>query len=352
MGKFAKNTRILFLFPKPVKRELYLIENHQAPSERLYGMYELIKQGYMVDYTDVFYEGPFARFYSFMRRCKIKWLPLTVLLKIIRSDVVLIKDDFYTLAALAARLTGKKVIYKDSIFIPPKSLFRKVQALVNIALAHKIIAFSKSQIDLWRPVFPRYANKFEYIFYPLDKQFYVKSSRVDEEKSTLLSVGRDLGRDNHTLHAAVKRLNQSLDLVTLPYLLSAGIKEDPKVAIHQYISYAELFSIYSRSFCSIVPLKKGISYPSGIRAIMEAMALSVPVVAAKTPVLQEYFEDGKDIIYYEPENVDDLINKILSITSGTYNVTKLTRQASETMDRYTIEPYVRRLLVIINRELN
>ncbi len=352
MEKMYKNSRILFLFPKPVKKELSLIENNEAPSERLYGMYELIKKGYDVEYTDVYYEGAFAKFYSFMKRCKIKWLPLAVFLKIIRADVVLIKDDFYTLAALAARLAGKKVIYKDSIFIPPKNMFRRMQAIINMALAHKIIAFSVSQIELWRTDFPKYSGKFEYIFYPLDKPFYVRSSYVKEQKSTFISVGRDLGRDNHTLHAAIKSLNQSLDLVTLPYLLSRSIKEDPKVAIHQYISYSELFSIYGKSFCSIVPLKKGISYPSGIRAIMEAMALSVPVIAARTPVLEEYFEDHKELIYYDPENSADLADKISLLKSGAYNLKDISKRASEAMEKYSMEPYVDRLLEILYKELN
>lgn len=348
----SKNARILFLFPKPVKNELSLIENEEAPSERLYGMYELIKHGYDIDYTDAYYEGRFAKFYSFMKRCRIKWLPFTVLQKTLRADVVLIKDDFYTLAALVARLAGKKIIYKDSIFIPPKSVFRRVQAKINIILAHKIIAFSRSQIDLWRQDFPAHAEKFEYIFYPLDKKFYEQKSIKDKAKTTFISVGRDLGRDNQTLHSAIRKLDQSLDLVTLPYLLSPAIKEDSKVVIHQYIPYGELFAIYGRSFCSVVPLKKGISYPSGIRAIMEAMALSVPVIAARTPVLEEYFEDKKDIIYYDPENVEDLVNKISLLKSGAYDVSGITQRANKTMERYSIEPYVHSLLAIIFEEIN
>jgi glycosyltransferase involved in cell wall biosynthesis len=348
MGKINKESRILFLFPKPVKEELRQIESGEAPSERLYGMYELMQDGYKVDYTDALYAGPLVQFYLFMKRCKIKWLPFTIFSKILRSDVVVIKDDFYTLAVLAARLTGKRVIYKDSIFLPPKKLVRKLHAFLNIALADQVVAFSESQIELWKSDFPRFAHKFRYIFYPLDKKFYQGNMIECDEKHTFISVGRDVGRDNATLHSCIGQLNQTLDLITLPYLISEKLKKDPRVRIHQYISYQELFSIYGQSYCSIVPLKKDISYPSGIRAIMESMALSVPVIAARTPVLEEYFEDGRDIIYYDPENVDDLIDKVSGLMSGKYDVDALTKHAAQTMERYKIEPYAQEFLAIIS----
>lgn len=345
----TKETKILFIFPKSASKEHLLIKSGDAPSERLYGMHELKKMGYRVAACDAYYDSPFYKLYELTKFLKIKWLPFITVYRIARCDILIIKDDFHTLAALVGRIFRKKVIYKDSIFMPPKKRYKKLEAIINLSLAHKVIAYSKTQIDLWKDEYPQATEKFEFIFYPIDIKFYAeKASGYSSGNRSLISVGRDIGRDNETLCKACSLVDADLNLVTLPYLLSDNIRSQPKIKIHKYLSYAELFEMYRMSACAVVPLKKNISYPSGIRAMMEAIALGIPVVSARTPVLLEYFKDDSEVLYYDSESADALaerLNYIFRVETSTGSMVAAARKA---LDEYSIDKYALRFLEIIS----
>src|SRR5690606_6400601 len=67
---------------------------------------------------------------------------------------------------------------------------------------------------------------------------------------------------------------------------------NPQVTVHQRLSYEELFALYRECAVVVVPLKPGITYPSGIRALFEAMVLNRPRVATRNEVLLEYMAEG------------------------------------------------------------
>lgn len=313
-------------------------------------MYELKNLGYSVHACDAFHDGKLTKFYQFLKSLKLKWLPIVSVLKIIKCDVLVIKDDFYTLAALVARIFGKKVIYKDSIFMLPRSKYRRFQASINLMLAHQIVAYSKAQIELWVNKYPQYKNKFEFIFYPIDIAFYSRGAITGvPRENSIISVGRDVGRDNETLVKACSSADVSLELITLPYLLSDKIKGQAGVKIHQYLPYETLFDIYSKSICSVVPLKKNIIYPSGIRAIMEAVALGVPVISARTPVLLEYFSESAEILYYDAEDHQDLSKQINELKSVSLKSNEMILNARKRLEEYSIENYVNEFIKIMGR---
>src|SRR5690606_5037417 len=92
--------------------------------------------------------------------------------------------------------------------------------------------------------------------------------------------------------SACIQLNLRLKLVTLPYLIPDNARNHPNVEVLQRLPYDKLFELYANAASVVVPLKEGISYPSGIRAVLEALALNKAAIVTRTPVLEEYFHEG------------------------------------------------------------
>jgi glycosyltransferase involved in cell wall biosynthesis len=45
--------------------------------------------------------------------------------------------------------------------------------------------------------------------------------------------------------------------------------------------------------------------------IFEYMAAERPILAARTPAIQEIFtDDGQGVVFYEPDNIDDLVRSV------------------------------------------
>ncbi len=80
-------------------------------------------------------------------------------------------------------------------------------------------------------------------------------------------------------------------------------------------------------------------------ASFEAMARRVPVVAARTFQLEDYFSDEKEILFYEPGNSLDLRRQIERLLVDGELRDSLTKRAHDRlMDNYTDEQYTKALL--------
>ena len=228
------------------------------------------------------------------------------------------------------------------MFVIPKRRLRHILTKLNLLLADRVICFSQSQADLWAKTYRVQSNRIFSTRYGIDTAFYAEiRGNSDVDKTQIIAVGRDIGRDFGSLADAVHAKDVVLNLVTLPYLLPPRVVEQENVTIHSQLTYSELNELYARAAIAVVPLSDSLTYPAGIRAVMEAMALGKPVIATRTPVLQEYFEEGKEIVLVEPRNSQDLgqaIEKLLGDSDYRYALAeaaflKLERQ-------YSVEKYV------------
>ncbi len=323
----------------------------KAPSERLYGAYELLTKNYEIIFCDSRFEGLSKSIYEFFQKIRLRHLPIDTIRKIASCDYLILKDDFYTLAAITGFLLRKKVIYMDSLFNLPANAFRRLVTRINLRLASKVLVYSSVQANIWLKAFPELKKKISVIEYPIDRDFYnrniasPKSPKSPKSPNLLkaISVGRDLGRDNSTLIEACKSIGLNLTLVTLPYLVPKDLEQEGLVKIKENLSYEKLFAEYKESTLSIVPLKKGLIYPSGIRAILESMAIGVPVIAARTPIIEELFLDNKNILLYSPENIEDLSLKIITLLQNDELRAELIREGLNTTKELDIKDHAEKL---------
>lgn len=287
------------------------VADDQAPSERLYTMPELTDLGWSVGhYSDETPHGLRRKLKDRSNRFVRFFGPGAV--QAIRSrDVVLVNGEFSILLTLLARILGKRIVYLDSMFEVPRRFWRRWSVWWNLRLANVTLAYSTSQAQLWTEEFGSDASKIAVVPYGMDLSFYKAVERAPQ--NYVLAVGRDLGRDYATLFSALKGTGIRLKLVTLPYLLPESWRDQDWLDVFERVSYEELFELYAGALASVVPLKSGMTYPSGIRAVYEAALLGVPTIASQTPVLAEAFEHGVDLWFVPPEDPASLTAALIHL---------------------------------------
>jgi glycosyltransferase involved in cell wall biosynthesis len=133
----------------------------------------------------------------------------------------------------------------------------------------------------------------------------------------VLAVGRDLARDYRTFVAAVERLGYPAIIVASERNLR-GVSLPRNVDARLDISPAELRLLYAGARCVVVPTRRE-EYPfgadcSGQTTLLEAMAMSRPVVVSQRRTLSDYV-DAETALTVPAEDPDALARAIGRIFS-------------------------------------
>jgi len=333
--------KYVFMYPDIAEPTVNEIKEGKVPRERLAGYYQLLERGWDVKISDARWKGPLANLRRKSKRFVTvpslgmfrDWLP---------AHVIVIKDDFSLFLSLCAKLMGKKLVYLDSMFSFPKSSIRNLLLKCNLLLADRIICFSGTQADSWSQKYRVPRHKFDVLSYGIDAEFYRNTlGKKNEESKKIISVGRDVGRDFGILAEAIMDKDIDLYLVTLPYLLPKFLDDLANVHVKERLSYTELMGLYQKSAISVVPLTGELTYPSGIRAVMEAMALGKPVIATNTPVLAEYFVDGKEIMLVKAKSTFELTSAVENLLGAKALQKSLVKNShKKLLEEFTVEGYV------------
>jgi len=336
-----KNT--LYSFNLDIQHILKTIEALENPSDRLYGLYELKKRGWQINAS----EKKLSKVQAFFRNFGVYYFPLSILWQSRNADAFLFKNGFSLLIGLWGKILNKKVIYLDCSFPIPKSKLKYLVYKINLLLATFIISYSKNQIDLWTKHFNISKTKFMFMPYCIDVGFYLDGYKKAKEKAVdsemyVLAAGRDIGREYTTLVNAIKKMDIKLKLVTLPYLFPPNVQNEPLVEIFQYLSYDELFSLYANALAIVVPLKKGVNHPSGIRAVLESLLIGKPTIATYTSILDEYVPASSEaLLYVNAEDEKDMTNALQKIKDDPELRTRLEAAApSMVQEKFDMKVFV------------
>jgi glycosyltransferase involved in cell wall biosynthesis len=297
--------RIIFDFIRPPETRLKQVESGTAPKESLVGYYYLSKAGYNVTHTS----GPAddqatGKLHRLVRRLEIP--PYSDLKKWRTADTIVLVTRMPLLRAILIKLMGKELVFYDAMQTLPKRPLKTAMMKLAIRLADKIIGFSENQLREWEKFYPAFKRKGSAIDYGMDSDFFSQNEVQAERAGHYISVGRDPNRDFSILNDFLKNSSRKLVLVTQDYLVTPELRENPAVKILDGLSYKELEDLYHQSQAAIIPLKKGTSHLSGIRASLEAMANRTPIIIARNRSLEEYFTDRKHVVFFEPESLSSL----------------------------------------------
>lgn len=214
------------------------------------------------------------------------------------------------------------VLLKKLGFIKPKVVFISAGLINRLeerqnTLLFKIYKWFLPAADLivcWSPLEEKLykdligANA-KFILLEADTQFYKPDFETPYE-DFILAIGNDRGRDWKTLFKVLKQTKIPAKVITGRGKI-ARLNIPENVGLHtEKVPYDVLFSWYNKARFVIINTKE-IHRFTGQRALLEALAMGKATIAAKTKALTSTYnlKDGKNIIFYEPENPEDLKRK-------------------------------------------
>lgn len=335
--------RLVFDFVRPPTKKLLEVDNGEAPRESLLGYVQLRERGWPLSASDDRWHGRLGAIrQKLLFTAEIPSFKMVAAWK--AADVVVVTTRISFILALVAKLLNKKIVFLDAMCEEvPKRLWRRLPIKWALGMADACIGLSRSQAHHWAERLNVPESVFSPVNYGIDAGFYKRSddcSAHGDVKPYMLAVGRDPRRDFDTLVEAAKTLGWELKLVTPAYLVPKSVSSSGCVHVFDSLPYDELFELYANARCAVIPIRRDTTYMSGIRATMEAMLLGCPVVASRTPGMEDYFTGGEDVIYFEPERSDDLVSAIRRLIEDAELRERLTKNAkSKVVQSYSVSNY-------------
>lgn len=172
-----------------------------------------------------------------------------------------------------------------------------------------LIYHTSSQLDYYQKYFPWIVPKSQFVRFGTDLDFFDPTDlhKTDDHDTYLISVGYS-DRDRNTVVKAYQKLNTDVKLRFVGYVEEKyrdvpGVEQIPHISIH------ELINQIHNARLAVLPLKP-FNFSYGQMTLLQQMALGKCVIAAKVPSLVDYIEDFQTAVLYEPEDADDLAQKM------------------------------------------
>jgi glycosyltransferase involved in cell wall biosynthesis len=133
----------------------------------------------------------------------------------------------------------------------------------------------------------------------LDTRFFdpARARPVDDADAYALSVGRE-SRDYPTLERAAATLPYRFRVIASGWSPQAGfdtasnLRGGANIVVERGgLSYAELRDRHAGARLAIAPIAR-VTYAAGVTAICEAMAMGKPVIATRSPGVEDYIDEG------------------------------------------------------------
>jgi glycosyltransferase involved in cell wall biosynthesis len=116
----------------------------------------------------------------------------------------------------------------------------------------------------------------------------------------------------------------------------------------QFLPTSDLPELIRGAEVGIVPNQSNI-FTDGIlpTKLMEYVALGIPVIAARTPAIKAYFDDTM-VQFFEPGNVDDLANCIVSLGHDRQRLNQLAHNADRFNEQYNWDKVADEYVELVN----
>ena len=180
---------------------------------------------------------------------------------------------------------------------------------------------------------------------------FLRKFNLDKESKKILFVGRlmkEKGLDVlfQAYHLVNERIpNTRLILVGKGYLrkelekLAEKLGVDDKVIFTGFISDELLKQAYSASDIFVLPSRA----ETQSLVLLEASAMGLPLVGAKITAIPELVKDGWNGYTFEPENYEDLAQKIIKILSNGKLMEKFSKNSLKLAEKHDLNKSVNRL---------
>jgi glycosyltransferase involved in cell wall biosynthesis len=186
-----------------------------------------------------------------------------------------------------------------------------------------------------------------------DHQFYAGAPHTPGDY--LLSVGME-SRDYPTLQAALSRLPYPVHVVASGWSREAafrpagGIDQRDNITVERGISALRLRDLYRGCRMVVVPLRHT-THAAGVTAIVEAMAMSKPVVVSASPGIEDYVSDGVSGRVVPVGDADALRQAIVELWEHPATAERIGRDNRRRVEASTnLDAYVERVAELLGTE--
>lgn len=295
--------RILYLYPSVRSQEEEHFRQGLVPENRFYGLIALRRRGHEVDFCDHIHRRSGSVVARAWRRHDLNPSAWRAWRALKGYDTVVVKDMLALTPALVCRLQKRRCLFLDC-FQQVHRWQLPLQRTVA-GLADRLMVFSRYQSELWARKLD--SPKVRATPFGIDAQFFQSQVRRGQP-DLFMCVGTDKRKD-YRLFAEAAALSPLRSVIVTSNRRVADTMRGYGVGLLRNVTYPELRSLYGRSIV-VVPVLPDTDYPSGLTVLLEALAAGAPVIVARTPILVEYVSKEDGVLFYEPGDRMDLVEKM------------------------------------------
>lgn len=260
----------------------------EAAPNHLWGEVELREQGFDVITVPTFSWplNPAARFHNAF--CGLDPLrALRILITRRRATIVCAHLESSLIILLLRRI----LLFHPPVIIwevpwSPGWTYRETISRLAISRADCSIVFGSNQITSLKSLYGQDVPV-EFVPFCVDTEFFKSAEDRVEDGNYLFSTGLDLGRD-------FSLIVDALDGTDIPAVIKIARNAEVPIdrgrnikIIRDYLSFSEYRDLYARSRIVVVTTKQTIN-ASGVTSLLEAMAMSKPVIVSDNVALRDY----------------------------------------------------------------
>lgn len=354
--------KILFVYRTPRKHVFNKWRRGQGPDGLLFGANHLQRMGYTVDFFDdaysplnllhpLFYPLEHAVIAQIGMGFKLDQA-LCLWPKYKNYDLIIGANDSAGLPILFLKYIG--LVKKPVVFMTAGlagALKGKTNTWVGkfykkiLPMADVFTAYSQVEIDFFEKEMYITSGKIKHIPLAVDWPFFSKKSKL--KRSIISAVGVEQGRDYKTFFEAVRDLPIKVEIACHPDNIK-GLSVPPNVKVHLNIPVKEVLKIYQKSILTVVPCVERYR-SSGQVVLLEAASAGLPIIASSIKGLTTAFdfEDGKHLLYVEPEDPSDLREKIKLLLSNPQLARYLAKNSQKLAKKYSTTNFAKKLSQLI-----
>jgi len=376
-----KNINVTYLFVSARKNRII---SNKVYSKEFFYSYHFLKKYFsnieILEFNDVKSVHKFtSSFLKFLDKSlrKVTGLPFFMseiinninFRKIYKSDILVATNDRIGLSVMPI-LVLKKLLFKKQIscnmFV--LGLFSNISNIYLIKTIQKIILglcfrvydnfifIGKSEYQYALDKNKKFENKFHYIPFSVDFNFWNSSTSRKKNSDYVLFIGNDGYRD----FDKVIKIARNLENINFYFVTTQIKKEDelpPNVKLveghwnYEILSDEELKTIYNDAILTIIPLIDSLQ-PSGQSVALQSMASGTPVMISKTSGFWDFdkFINNKNIILLENNSVENWCIQIKLLLKDENTLNKISKNGIDTIKNYfNLELFDRRVFNIITK---
>ena len=230
---------------------------------------------------------------------------------------------------------------------------RFIYYFIFTRMAKVIVVHSSAEIDIYAKAFQLPRDRFEFIPY------FVRRDALNSNQQNIslpiaqyiLAAGRQ--RDFQTFISAMRDTPFQGVIVAGQEDREVLLQKDipANIETHFEIPFEEYRALIAGATVFVVPLfADRVIRSLGQIATFEAVAHHIPVIASRTFQLTDYFTSDIEILFFQPENSNELRRQIERIMRDKPLKEELTQRAySRMLSQYTDEQYTQSLLQLCGR---